>query len=465
MTQASRSITPTTFKGVSSLSHNIALIRAEYSEVDALITMEQSKKTDYQATIAGSAAALKIATGQVTDQGKSMEAETKIDALAKLVAGEFDSRIERYTKYQEEFRKYLDFDQRYSGINLSIEEHYSYENKSGTTQNEVTRFGIDTSSLAVSIVAEFASICVPSTPTSSVKSGGSKGTAGSNSSRKPNGEQHMLHPLEVLNIRQALEACQTHIQKTVLIDIFARDEKTSVIKLEDNGAPKVHTVVLYLQQDRDRDQVLVIDPSNSEFSKHLAGNSDLIFLPHTRILPREVLVPPTQVKIYSPPSGVETGLKPHEPRNCTDIAVKLAFGLNKHAGNIDIKDLASLSAIQQVGNNESVNKSLFFEPIEAIARIRQASNDDLREGIDKVLTSMQRQIKAVEEYFKDSAKTDEFIDKNIGHFSTLCDPDKYKNLAEGLLRVYNENDDLFYKYMKETETVLEGECTGLFADL
>ena len=465
MTQTSRSITPTTFKGVNIIAHNIALIRTEHSEVGALVAREESEKAHYQAATASVATALRTATGQVTDAGKSMEAEVRITALTTLVTSEFDSRIERYTKYQEEFRKYLDFAQRHSGINLSIEEHYSYENKSSTTQNEVTRFGMDTSNLAGSIGAELASICVPSTPTSSVKSGGSKGTTSSTGPKKANGEQHMLHPLEVLNIRTALEFCQTQGKKTVLVDIFARDEKTSVIKLEGNGAPEVHTVVLYLQQDSGRDQVLVIDPSNSEFSKHLAGNSDLIFLPHTGILPREVLVPPTQVKIYSPPSGAVTGPNPDSPRECTDIAVKLAFGLNKHTGIIDIRDLVSVPAIKQITNNDTINENLFFLPIEALARIRQASSDDLREGVDKILASMQSQIESSKAHFKTNPKHTEFKLKNTLAFSTFVQYDKYKDLAEGLLRVYNENEDLFYKYMKETEMALDVECTGLFADL
>lgn len=73
----------------------------------------------------------------------------------------------------------------------------------------------------------------------------------------------MLHPLEVLNIRKAIEFYQNQDAKTVedlsefvcrptvLVDIFARDEKTGAIKIDaSTGTPEVHTVVLYFQQDK-----------------------------------------------------------------------------------------------------------------------------------------------------------------------------------------------------------------------
>lgn len=47
---------------------------------------------------------------------------------------------------------------------------------------------------------------------------------------------------------------------------------------------------------------------------------------------------------------MDTGPNPDQPRDCTDIAVKLAFGLNKHAGIIDVRDLASVKAIEQITN-------------------------------------------------------------------------------------------------------------------
>ena len=64
---------------------------------------------------------------------------------------------------------------------------------------------------------------------------------------------------------------------------------------------------------------------------------------------------------------------------------------------------------------------------------------------------MQSQIESSKAHFKTNPKHTEFKLKNTLAFSTFVQYDKYKDLAEGLLRVYNENEDLFYKYMKETE--------------
>lgn len=55
--------------------------------------------------------------------------------------------------------------------------------------------------------------------------------------------------------------------------------------------------------------------------------------------------------------------------------------------------------------------------------------------------------------------------KNISGFSSMVGPGEYKTLAEKLLKTYNENETLFYKYMQEFEAALKGECTNLFDEL
>ena len=122
---------------------------------------------------------------------------------------------------------------------------------------------------------------------------------------------------------------------TVLIDIFARHDKDGVyceahkmsgrkyskgeIKIDEEGSYETHTVVLYLQGEK----YLVIDPSNSTFSTILVGVNDNI----------RVCFDPN-LQIYKPQG--KTGFNNDLWRDCIDIAVKIALGLNKETPIISV---------------------------------------------------------------------------------------------------------------------------------
>jgi hypothetical protein len=352
----------------------------------------------------------------------------------------------------------------YSGIEVQIREDYAVSSKkTGNVENSVTRFGINADNLHGAIGAELASIYVDTAQAGSSKGGSKVGS--SSKSKKEQDSPHMLHPLEIINIREALDFAEKNVQKTVLVDIFARKD-TGQINIEQNGSPEIHSIVLCRQQDPSgKDQVLVIDPSNSHFSRHIAANADLIFGYGATIAPAEIVVSSQMIKIYVPPQKVPTGPNPDQPRDCVDIAVKIAFGLNKHQVPIDIKDLVSISEMQEITNNTKLNPHLFFEPVEAIARVRQASNDKVRDVVQKILQSMKKQIDVSKKKFDGDVRFEQIKDANVQSFTKLKQPDEYRELVEDLLITSEASEGLFRQFVDGDVVALKGECAQLLADI
>ncbi len=72
---------------------------------------------------------------------------------------------------------------------------------------------------------------------------------------------------------------------------------------------------------------MIIDPNNSQFSAHLSNFRPEIF--------EAIYTPNNLYKIYSRPEGSRTGFASDKFRDCIDIAVKLAFGLNIDTSNYE----------------------------------------------------------------------------------------------------------------------------------
>lgn len=158
-------------------------------------------------------------------------------------------------------------------------------------------------------------------------------TTSSKGDKLINSAKYVTHTeVEKKVFKEAVEyllADESH--RTVLVDIFERDLVGGELKLRDNST---HTVVLYRNPKPDKDgktQIVVIDPSNSEFSLHLSselnddiiqelGKGDLGKYPITIIAALE------SYRIYNV-SGVK-GRGSDQFRDCVDIAVKIAFYLN-----------------------------------------------------------------------------------------------------------------------------------------
>lgn len=285
----------------------------------------------------------------------------------------------------------------------------------------------------------------------------------SNKSNKEAQPDILLHPLEVKLIQDAITSLKTSEQKTALIDIFARTDKEDINIDIKTGIPETHTVVLYKNSEN---EVVIIDPSNSNFSRHIALNTNNELIDGTV----RIIAPEKEIKIYSPASKDKIGPNPDQYRDCIDIAVKLAFGLNKREGKIDPIKLAELPVIQEITNQTVINET--FEQNSGVVRIRQASEDNVRYFSKKLIDKFNQQLKIVLQYKKavDTITEKENIEKledNImqRNINALLQNYTYEDYAMGvkdLLTIHNKNQEEINEFLNQSVECLGKEINESF---
>ena len=151
-----------------------------------------------------------------------------------------------------------------------------------------------------------------------------------------------LTEYEKIVLKEAFEYLKTGV-KTVLVDVFERDKAGIVSSFE------THTVVLY--NNAKTGKVFVIDPSNPQFSSHIANFHQCIEVDYS-----------DKMKIYQPPEKASEkgfiGPNTNQWRDCIDIAVKIAFGLNNTLGFNNLKETLSSDAILSITNSYKINDSI-----------------------------------------------------------------------------------------------------------
>jgi len=393
---AQRSITPTTLESVAFFDHeyDTTLISSILSEVD--------KKANLLRT-----------SLETAKRASDMLAESQGQLAVAFKSGEFNKPSQEFPELQRNLEAKIGmlancFEEIKLYGEVLIKHRHSfliYEEKYSVSTNHVTRFGINNGHENSEALRDVLSICRVPTQLSESKSSTKKS---SKSSAKDDREvTKILHPLEILLINKALKFLYTTdattVTKTVLIDIFERQEDGSIILHDD--LPGVHTVILYkLGVDDDvqtseattrtsiKQKLLVIDPSSSDFSKHIIANIERICVGNDIKIDMDYLSNSSgkTLKIYSPRTQAFTGPNPDQYRDCTDIAVKIALGLNKLPGMASGQEVLKSHAIKMVTNQMEVCENLFFES-NVIARIRQASDDYIRTNVHKLLFTLDHQ--------------------------------------------------------------------------
>ncbi len=200
--------------------------------------------------------------------------------------------------------------------------------------------------------------------------------------------------------------------RMVLVNIFAR---TSDGKIKSDGTlPEVHTVVLYKNEPDHAgiSDIIVIDPSNSAFSSHLSKfnynkpNDCSWKISTLPIEPQKIL------KIYEAPSEFTKGTNFDQYRNCTDIAVKIAFGLQTlpDVYEISVDNLPDFRFIRNLSNLDNVNPHIFYEKIQVLTknggpktcnyptRIQQASDPKIVSMFDLLERTIDNEVKVFRKY-------------------------------------------------------------------
>jgi hypothetical protein len=169
---------------------------------------------------------------------------------------------------------------------------------------------------------------------------------------------HIMHPAEVIQIKEALlHLLSDPNKKSVIIDIIDRNPDGSIFR--DAGFIGRHAIVLYKQIVGDQTQILVIDPNNTNFSSHLGANAQILLmgLPPADLIVDDKLL---QQKIYVSPQNAKHGQEPDCHRDCVDMAVKLALALNECKEVINIANLMDIREISALSNQDDLS-SLFTE--------------------------------------------------------------------------------------------------------
>ena len=151
-----------------------------------------------------------------------------------------------------------------------------------------------------------------------------------------------LTQYESILLEEALKYLTTSA-KTVLVDVFERDKAGVISSLE------THTAVLY--NNTKTGKVFVIDPSNPQFSSHIANFDPCIEVEYS-----------DRIKIYQPPANAsEKGLvgpEINQWRDCVDIAVKIAFGLSDTLGFNSLKETLYSDSLLSISNSYKINDSI-----------------------------------------------------------------------------------------------------------
>lgn len=435
------SITPTTLESREFFSQKFKISESDIEEeIQELPHKVETLKKEIEEARKSTLASLN--TFKEISEGFIQEVELNNASSTIADPKRLDTKVSILESYIKELEAYKEFLVKNPDLAIFLKDTY------GSGNNSVTRLGINTTHISSSQSEELTKIYTPVE-----KQGGS--TASGSGKNKDKISLKMLHPIEVALLREASDILEHN--KSVLVDIFARNNDGS-IKSKD-GKPETHTVVLFKQPSDNK--IIIIDPTNSDLSKHISLNSIRIY--NQDVTPYKLISPSTEIKIYTP-EKLKVGGGFDQYRDCIDITVKIAFGLNELKEVIkDPQSIKSLRVVQEVTNNEDLNPSLtFFDPQEIPLRIMQASESGVRDKTHQLLENIFRQFQLFQTYFKN--KPEKTLDIRAENESKLKSinytPAEYTKAIEDLLSLYHENTELLYKELNQFEASLIGNTGG-----
>lgn len=442
------SITPTTFKGRELFAEN---------DISQIVSSFKKQKSAFSEKLETARMLLEENTklvnsaieNQIFTEGEGLGL-IKINPVANL----FETKI---NELSNKLMKLELYEQNIEIIDNSIIYKELYSNNEG---NSVLKHGIELSSVKKLVTiynGQYNKLSLIKTQDSQI------GSKKSNKSNKEDQPDILLHPLEVKLIQDAIMSLKLGEQKTTLIDIFARTDKEDINIDSKTGIPETHTIVLYKNSEN---EYVIIDPSNSTFSRHIALRSNNELIDGTV----RIIAPEKEIKIYAPVNKDKIGPNPDQYRDCIDIAVKLAFGLNKYTDNINPAKLAELSVIQEITNQTVINET--FEQNGGVVRIRQASEDNVRYFSKKLIDKFNQQLKIVLQYKKavDTITEKENIEKledNImqRNINALLQNYTYEDYTRGvkdLLTIHNKNQEEINEFLNQSVECLGKEINESF---
>lgn len=262
-----------------------------------------------------------------------------------------------------------------SCLHARLTEEYEYFG------NKVIRFGINAKLIDIN------------TPTSIITKGDTisktSHTTSTTTYTSSTAQSAILHQLEkeiILEAINSLLLSNTGLHpQAILVDIFERTNGAK-INVDNDGHPCIHTVILYRNPSSGKVQVL--DPSNFLNSSHLANNDFNAEL-KTKALPVIETVH-KKIEIYKPKDSKKVGPDFDKYRDCTDIAVKLAFGFSQiPITAFDQKSIECHPVVVRI-SNQAIDKDIVDKTV--VARIKQASSLTAQEDFAKIQTAINKKL-------------------------------------------------------------------------
>lgn len=214
-------------------------------------------------------------------------------------------------------------------------------------------------------------------------------------------EKGVLHPCEEELFNKALEylekteSATNYLQReeinksypnnVVLVDIF--DRSSGFIN---KGQNQTHTIALWKKKD---DEIVLIDPSNIDYSKHLLEPIKSICKTKITTLNYKILYGTATYKGNEITGYSEYDDNKPKPRDCVDIAVKVALELNEQQKLKISLEVQENKMLEQISNDSKYAKhltKLSFIVIRELQSTNFTARNDAKRTIDIVNESIQK---------------------------------------------------------------------------
>ena len=261
--------------------------------------------------------------------------------------------------------------------------------------------------------------------------------------------------------------------RVVLVDILERSIEVDKVTVEGEIA-KIHTVVLYKNPSLEgQHEVVVIDPSNFFFSSHLSNQDMFNSIKHENL--SKITTKHEQIQLYLAPDKSNIGALSEQWRNCIDIAVKLAFCIDKEvhkkSKTLEFIDLNKITKeydfVQMISNAPNIDKSIKFKDISC--RIKQASDPNKIKQYFDIEKVFDKNIQILKE--ASSKTTDVHLQKlkepyiklynqySDNYFNILSNPKiDYNEITSQLLKSNHDMGSELLNIHNQEQSFLLGEC-------
>ena len=185
-----------------------------------------------------------------------------------------------------------------------------------------------------------------------------------------------------------------------------------------------------------------------------------------------------KVKIYKPDDNTNIGCNPNQWRDCIDIAVKLAFALNKSNvkkpalsdeddNAIINKFMKECDAIKLITNQKNIDNQLPDQIEQNVFRLKQSSNTEYSEKITKIFSFLQKQLQSINSYTNQQEPVREKLEKTIreeynDRLSVDYKPTNYHIGIKDFFIFCQNNDKLFNEYKNSCIELLGKELDPIY---